>query len=86
MGKGEYYQARLTPNNTNTPVGLGVTAATPAGAAISGLVLVPPNSAAPSYDFDGNLTADGLWNCVWDAENRLVEMTSSTSLAKAAQE
>ena len=28
-----------------------------------------------TYDLDGNVLSDGLWNYVWDAENRLVEMT-----------
>jgi YD repeat-containing protein len=28
----------------------------------------------PTYDFDGNLTKDGLWTYTWDAENRLSSM------------
>ncbi len=28
------------------------------------------------YDLDGNLTSDGRWTYVWDAENRLIEMAS----------
>lgn len=35
------------------------------------------------YDGDGNLKSDGIWNYLWDAENRLVGI-SSTSLAVAA--
>jgi RHS repeat-associated protein len=26
-----------------------------------------------SYDLDGNLISDGIWNYTWDAENRLIE-------------
>ena len=26
-----------------------------------------------SYDLDGNLLSDGIWNYTWDAENRLIE-------------
>jgi YD repeat-containing protein len=31
-----------------------------------------------SYDADGNLTNDGRWSYVWDAENRLIQMTVNT--------
>jgi RHS repeat-associated protein len=34
-----------------------------------------------SYDTDGNLTQDGHWIYGWDAENRLVSLTPSTSYA-----
>src|SRR5438067_2085381 len=33
-----------------------------------------------SYDLDGNLTADGQWTYVWDAENRLISMVARTSI------
>jgi len=32
------------------------------------------------YDDDGNLTTDGVWDYLWDAENRIVRMTT-TALA-----
>jgi RHS repeat-associated protein len=35
---------------------------------------VPPSSETHTYDADGNLTADGRWSYIWDAENRLVAM------------
>jgi hypothetical protein len=31
-----------------------------------------------SYDDDGNLTCDGMWNYSWDAENRLAVMETTT--------
>ncbi|MBM3855450.1 MAG: hypothetical protein FJ399_20230, partial [Verrucomicrobia bacterium] len=34
-------------------------------------------SQAFTYDDDGNLLTDGLWNYAWDAENRLVRMSSA---------
>jgi YD repeat-containing protein len=37
---------------------------------------VDPAQVTPSHDADGNLTQDGRWTYVWDAENRLVEMTT----------
>ena len=36
-----------------------------------------------SYDNDGNLTSDGLWDYTWDAENRLVAMQTSVAAATA---
>ena len=29
------------------------------------------------YDADGNLTSDGVWNYVYDGENRLIQMNST---------
>jgi RHS repeat-associated protein len=36
-----------------------------------------------TYDEDGNLTADGRWVYTWDAENRLIGMTTQTSAVTA---
>ena len=33
-----------------------------------------------AYDADGNLTNDGHWAYIWDAENRLVAMTNNTGI------
>ncbi|MDD2764840.1 MAG: hypothetical protein PHE83_12795, partial [Opitutaceae bacterium] len=33
-----------------------------------------------TYDYDGNLTADGRWTNTWDAENRLVAMETRTAV------
>jgi RHS repeat-associated protein len=43
----------------------------------------PPNSVTPVHDDDGNLTYDGRWDSVWDAENRLIRM-QTTEIAAAA--
>ena len=37
----------------------------------SGHVLVRPDE-APTYDHDGNLKSDGIWQYEWDADNRLI--------------
>ena len=37
----------------------------------TGRTLVQP-STSPTYDADGNLTADGVFNYTWDGENRLI--------------
>ncbi len=41
----------------------------------------PPNQApvSMSYDFDGNLTADGSFAYTWDAENRLATVTPASA-------
>ncbi|AHF92924.1 type IV secretion protein Rhs [Opitutaceae bacterium TAV5] len=36
---------------------------------------------ALTYDADGNLTEDGLWDYTWDAENRLVAMETRLAIA-----
>jgi RHS repeat-associated protein len=42
---------------------------------------VPKANETPTYDDDGNQTGDGRWIYRWDAENRLVEMeTTSTAI------
>jgi RHS repeat-associated protein len=48
-------------------------------------VLVPKASEHYTYDADGNLLSDGLWNYAWDAENRLVSMTNVTTLIASAR-
>lgn len=48
----------------------------------SGKVFVPPASYTHAYDADGNtLQADGRWNLVWDAENRLAQAITTTAAA-----
>jgi RHS repeat-associated protein len=36
-----------------------------------------------TYDFDGNLTGDGQWTYIWDAENRLTTMETQASAVTA---
>ncbi|MBI5690193.1 MAG: RHS repeat-associated core domain-containing protein [Verrucomicrobia bacterium] len=38
-----------------------------------------------SYDADGNLQSDGLWEYSWDAENRLSSMTTSAAAVAAGR-
>ena len=42
--------------------------------------LIPETPETFTYDLDGNLTQDGLWNYEWDAENRLVVMETRIDL------
>jgi RHS repeat-associated protein len=44
---------------------------------------LPPLVQSFSYDLDGNLTSDSVWDYQWDAENRLVRATTKASAAVA---
>jgi RHS repeat-associated protein len=41
---------------------------------------VPPCLISPSYDYDGNLTTNGVWSYSWDGENRLKAVYSNDVL------
>ena len=47
---------------------------------VSGNVYVPQQPEKFQYDADGNLTNDGRWQYVWDAENRLIAMIVNTNI------
>ena len=46
----------------------------------NGNVFVPKTAESFGYDADGNLTSDGRWTYIWDAENRLIAMAASTTV------
>ena len=90
---GSYWGTALVVNNVSAPF-LGSVSAFAAlpGAGLGGADLVrresrefflPPAVQTFSYDEDGNLTSDGIWDYAWDAENRLVRM-SATAVAVSA--
>ena len=81
--KGEYFHAELSLGNNINPLWVNVTTA-PAFSGDSHL-LVPPANVTPTYDLDGNLLNDGLLSYVWDAENRLKQMSSLTTVDTAAR-
>ena len=82
--KDRYFRAELGVNNSANPIWLGITnvAVMPNGASsyvvsnVTGHDFVPKTPESFGYDLDGNLTNDGRWSLTWDAENRLVNMTS----------
>ncbi|MCW1926011.1 hypothetical protein OKA05_25860 [Luteolibacter arcticus] len=43
----------------------------------------PKADTTPMYDLDGNLVNDGRWVYSWDAENRLIQMESTTQAVTA---
>jgi hypothetical protein len=51
----------------------------------TGKVLLSNPPKTFTYDFDGNLTQDGLWTNRWDGENRLIEMESIAGVPAGAK-
>ena len=72
--KGEYFRRELTIGNSSA-VWQGVTVSDGA-TTTTGNLFLPATPENYTYDLDGNLTQDGRWDYVWDAENRLTRMTS----------
>ena len=67
-------------SNGSVPVWQSVTNAATGQASITGNVFVPKTPELFYYDADGNLTNDGCWRYTWDAENRLVSLTTNTAV------
>ncbi|MGO8931773.1 MAG: RHS repeat-associated core domain-containing protein [Limisphaerales bacterium] len=84
LRKGDYFRAELPVNNSTGAVWLTLTnlAVLNDGsnpdivASTVGQAFLPRTPEAPGYDADGNLTQDGRWTYSWDAENRLINLTS----------
>ena len=51
----------------------------------SGGKFLPATPEVSTYDFDGNLTADGRFTYIWDAENRLIAMETLATVPVAAR-
>ena len=82
--KGNYYWTALPLSNSSAPVYASVTnlavlnQGTSPDIAITniGNTFLPQTPENFTHDADGNLTQDGRWTYSWDAENRLINMTS----------
>lgn len=80
--KGEYFWKERAPNNASAAVWQAVTniaSLTGTNQTNTGNLFLPKTAEAYTYDLDGNLTSDGRWTNRWDAENRLIDMTSHSS-------
>ena len=72
--RGEYFRQELAVSGS-APVWQNVDVTTSGGGSSTAKKLyVPPTPENFAYDTDGNLTGDGRWTYIWDAENRLVQM------------
>ncbi|MDR3578326.1 MAG: hypothetical protein P4L50_31070 [Anaerolineaceae bacterium] len=81
--KGEYFHREISISNTNQPVWQNVTNI--AGTFTNkGGSLIPAHGQTLTYDADGNLTFDGIWNYEWDGENRLISMNMTNNVLNLA--
>jgi len=80
--KGEYFWKELSANNASAALWQSVTniaSLTGTNQTNTGNLFLTKTAEAYTYDLDGNLTSDGRWTNKWDAENRLIDMTSHSS-------
>lgn len=80
--KGEYFWKELNVVNTSTAQWQAVTniaSLVSTNQTNTGNLFLPKTAEVYTYDADGNLTSDGRWTNRWDAENRLIDMTSHAS-------
>lgn len=82
--KGEYFWATVKSNNTASAQ-WEIVKVSSGGTTNTGNLYVPQTPEQFSYDADGNLTNDGRWSYVWDAENRLIQMTVNTNVGPQQQ-
>ncbi len=92
--KGTYYRAQLALTNSAGAVYEPVTNLSVLNRGgtkqdiltnITGNLFLPQNPENFTYDADGNLTQDGRWTYSWDAENRLINLTSLSSSPAASK-
>ena len=86
--RSQYFWKEVTTNNADGSVWAEVTVTATLGndsTSTSGHVFVPKTPETFTYDADGNLLSDGRWNYTWDAENRLIEMTSHATGPSASR-
>jgi len=77
--KGEYFWAPAKATNATTAQWENFQVVS-GGTTNSGNIFFPKTKEMFAYDADGNLTNDGRWSYIWDAENRLVEMTNNSGV------
>jgi RHS repeat-associated protein len=84
----EYYRKELPISNTTTSRWQSVTNKAVQGTTtntVIGNVFLAKTNEVLLYDADGNLVSDGRWTNLWDAENRLVNMTSLSNAPTASK-
>jgi RHS repeat-associated protein len=77
--RGDFFEKTLTAANSNAPAWLTATSTatiTNSSSSVTGSLFVPQSPENYTYDNDGNLTSDGRFSYTWDAENRLINLTS----------
>lgn len=82
----DYFRAELAVTNTVVPVQVAVTTVATRDeetVTVTSQRFVPKTPEIFTHDDDGNLTSDGRWDCIWDAENRLIQQTTSAAAVAA---
>ena len=81
---GELYYRALTASNSSAPVWQQVvTRDSDNDPNVTNYFWYDPATLNPDYDEDGNLENDGRWVYTWDAENRLIQMETTTAATTA---
>jgi len=78
----EYFRQEISANNSAAAVIQWLTNRAVIATGTSVVTRVNYLAQSPevsTYDADGNLTQDGLWNYTWDGENRLLRMETRTN-------
>ena len=83
--KGEYFREQLAVTNSVAALWTNITVAESSQGSVSGHAYVAQTPENYTYDADGNLLSDGRWTYAWDAENRLVSLTSLASAPAGSQ-
>jgi RHS repeat-associated protein len=83
--KGEYYHHALAVGNNVYPT-IEVKSLHGATQAQTNRVFNPPSTESFVHDADGNLSSDGRWTYIWDAENRLIAMIRDTDSPAGARQ
>ena len=83
--KGEYFREQLSVANGTAASWTNITVAESSQGSVSGHLYVAQTPENYTYDADGNLLSDGRWTYAWDAENRLVSLTSLASAPAGSQ-
>src|SRR5271157_750072 len=82
--KVEYFRQQLAVNNTSAAMWTNITV-TESGSNVTGKAYVARTPENYTYDADGNLLSDGRWTYAWDAENRLINLTSLSGAPAGSQ-
>jgi len=87
LRQGSWFAGTLGAGETGSDwLAVTVDAEAPGGSPSSsagGNLFLPAASVSPEHDADGNLLFDGRWDYTWDAENRLIGMTTSVTAQTA---
>ena len=70
---GEYFRQEIATTNSSSCKWQQAVVTSGTFTNAGGMVL-PKSAQTLTYDADGNLSFDGVWNYQWDAENRLASM------------